>query len=146
MNRIYVCSPYRGDKEKNLKKACAYCKSIAFWGNLPVAPHLYFPQFLDDDNHDERMNGIKMGLELLKDCDAMHVYGNDITEGMEMEIRKAIELEIPIMFKDEDGKEIDHETAGVDERLSRKLKDAIREVDELSDVSGKVSRFWLFRG
>ena len=27
---VYVCSPYAGDVEENIRKACAYCRKSAF--------------------------------------------------------------------------------------------------------------------
>lgn len=57
---IYVCSPLRGDIEQNLKNARIYCRNIAkeYPDTIPLAPHLYCTQFLDDNHADERELGI----------------------------------------------------------------------------------------
>jgi hypothetical protein len=55
-------------------------------GNIPIAPHVYFTQFLDENSEEERTLGISMGIELLKMCDELRVCGDKITEGMKMEI------------------------------------------------------------
>lgn len=39
-----------------------------------------------------------MGLELLERVDALHVWGDKITEGMQMEIECAEEKGIPVMY------------------------------------------------
>ena len=95
MNRkryIYVCAPYRGDPIQlieNIKKTRKRCRDIIAEGHIPVAPQLYCPQFLDEQNPDEREIGLNIGLQALKYCDEIRVYGDTITEGMKGEIELA---------------------------------------------------------
>ncbi|EGA94889.1 hypothetical protein HMPREF9474_01240 [ [[Clostridium] symbiosum WAL-14163] len=105
--KIFICSPFRGDEEGNSVKAAGYCRRAYEEGHLPIAPHLLFPQFLNEDSLKERADGIAMGLELLFGCDEMWVFG-EATEGMEQEIRFAVEHDIHIWFKEnaEGGSEI----------------------------------------
>ena len=86
MKKVFICSPLRGDIEGNIKKAKEYCREEALKGNIPIAPHVYFTQFLDEMNDDERRLGIFMGIELLKQCDELRVCGDVISEGMRQEI------------------------------------------------------------
>ena len=88
--KIFICSPFRGDVEGNSEKAAGYCRRAYEEGHLPIAPHLLFPQFLNEDSLKERADGISMGMELLLDCDEIWVFGES-TEGMEQEIRFAVE-------------------------------------------------------
>lgn len=83
--KVFICSPFRGDMEGNAKKAAAYSRMACEKGYLPIAPHLLFPQFLQEGIEAERKLGIKMGLELLLCCDEVWVFG-EATEGMTMEI------------------------------------------------------------
>ena len=53
--KIFICSPYRGRIEENKKNAVSYARIAAMSGDIPVAPHLYFPSFLDDIIPSERM-------------------------------------------------------------------------------------------
>jgi len=99
MKKIFICSPYRGDVGNNRKKAAGYSRLVYDGGGLPVAPHLLFPQFLDEDNEKERKDGISMGLELLLECDEVWVFGK-ATEGMEQEIKFAVEHGKHVWFKD----------------------------------------------
>ena len=46
--KVFICSPFRGDMEGNARKAAAYCRMACEQGFLPVAPHLLFPQFLNE--------------------------------------------------------------------------------------------------
>ena len=86
---VYICSPYRGDVQKNTAVACKVCRIATTNGLVPIAPHLYFPRFLDDDNWYERDVGLKMGVALLKRCTEMWIIGTKVSEGMEFEIERA---------------------------------------------------------
>ena len=46
--KVFICSPFRGDMEGNARKAAAYSRMACEQGFLPVAPHLLFPQFLNE--------------------------------------------------------------------------------------------------
>jgi len=83
--KVFICSPFRGDMEGNAKRAAAYSRMACEKGYLPIAPHLLFPQFLQEGIEAERKLGIKMGLELLLYCDEVWVFG-EATEGMAVEI------------------------------------------------------------
>lgn len=83
--KVFICSPYRGDVRENTRRAEEYCRQAVQAGMLPIAPHLYFTRFLDDNETLERDAGISMGIELLSLCDFMYVYGTP-TEGMKKEI------------------------------------------------------------
>lgn len=96
---VYICSPCRGDIEKNISKAQGYCREAVelFPDVIPIAPHVYFTQFLDELNPDERALGMDMGIALLDICDEIWVYGiENPSEGMSREIEYAKEHEIPI--------------------------------------------------
>ena len=95
--RVYICSPFRGDYDANTKNARFYSRHAALQlGVIPIVPHLLFPQFLDDTVPEERALGLRFGLELLKLCDELWVYGDRISEGMKAEIEFAKELGIPV--------------------------------------------------
>ena len=97
--KIYVCSPLRGDIEQNIENAKLYCTYIVReFGYIPVAPHIYFTQFLDDNIDSEREFGIRAGLSLLPNCDELWYFGRNITEGMTEEIDLAMKLGIPAVF------------------------------------------------
>lgn len=85
MKKVFICSPYRGEVESNKAKARDYCRAAIKQGYLPIAPHLYFTEFLDDTYEKERVLGIAAGIELMSLCDEMWVYGEP-TEGMKQEI------------------------------------------------------------
>ena len=89
---VYICSPFRGDYEQNTEYARSYCEVILRYISdvIPLAPHLYFPQFLDDTDPDERELGLEAGLALLDICDEIWVYGiENPSEGMKAEIEHA---------------------------------------------------------
>ena len=96
---IYICSPCRGDMEKNITKAQGYCREAAeLWPDVvPIAPHVYCTQFTDDTIPAERELGMELGLALLDICDELWVYGiENPSEGMRREIEYAEAHGIPI--------------------------------------------------
>lgn len=91
---IYICSPCRGDMEKNITKAQGYCREVVelFPDVVPIAPHVYCTQFMDDTNPKERALGMELGISLLGICSELWVYGMDNpSEGMKAEIEYAKE-------------------------------------------------------
>jgi len=92
MNKlVFVSSPYRGNIGLNVAKAKAYCREVIEAGDVPFAPHLFFPQILDSDDQ-----GIALGLEVLARCDELMQCGEP-TPGMEIEIAFAREHGIPVV-------------------------------------------------
>ena len=51
---VYICSPYSGTITKNVKRARKFCRFALDIGAIPLAPHLLYPQFMDDENPEER--------------------------------------------------------------------------------------------
>ena len=97
MEIVFICSALRGDIEGNIAKANDYCRwAMVEHGVLPIAPHAYFTQFLDDHNEAERELGINAGLELLMGCSELWHFGDDITQGMEREINMANNLGLKV--------------------------------------------------
>ena len=105
--RVYICSPLKGDIERNMRKAELYCRFAFEKGFVPVAPHIYYPRFLDDRNKKERAAGLRYGLEEIWRCKELWVFGGHRSEGMKAEIKLATELEIPVRYFNDNLEEID---------------------------------------
>ena len=86
---VYICSPYAGDIETNVKAAQRYSRFAVDSGYLPIAPHLLFPQFLDDNKPDERDLGLQFGNALMDRCAEVWVFGSQVSRGMKAEIERA---------------------------------------------------------
>ena len=86
---VYICSPLSGDVEGNQEKAARYCRFAVDTGYIPIAPHLYFPRFMNDTNPRERDLAIFMDIVLLTKCAQLWVFGETISKGMGIEIEKA---------------------------------------------------------
>ncbi len=104
---VYICSPLRGDVTTNLRNARKYSRFAVKQGYLPLAPHLLFPQFLNDADENEREVGIYMGLVLLTKCKELWVFGDRLTEGMTRELKRAKWRGITIRYFSEDLEERD---------------------------------------
>ena len=99
MNKVFICSPYRGDKEKNLENAITYCKVAYIYDNIPIAPHVFFTRiFPDDDSWRDRYTGMKWGKELMRHCKEIWIFCNELTEGMIEEIEEAKKLGLKMKF------------------------------------------------
>jgi hypothetical protein len=101
---VYVCSPYRAydgrSVKDNVKVARLYCRYIAKAGFVPVAPHLFFPQFLEDGLTSERKEGLDLALLMLKSCQKVYVFkgpGDYTSQGMQTEIEIAHKLRIEVI-------------------------------------------------
>lgn len=86
---VYICSPYSGDVVANVENARRYSRFAVDSGYIPIAPHLLFPQFLDDENPKERALGLFFGNALMSKCSEVWVFGDFVSPGMEAEIRRA---------------------------------------------------------
>ena len=96
MKLIFICSPFKGDTENNVLKARRYCRFAMAQEHVPFAPHLLFPQFLDDTDPKEREQGISLGLTVLGYCHELWAFGAEVSHGMATEIAWAEKLNIPV--------------------------------------------------
>ena len=95
---VYICSPFSGDTEANTEKARKYCRHAVDKGCIPIAPHLFFPQFMSDESPQERNLAIFMDIVLLSKCAELWVFGETISKGMSVEIEKAKRKGQPIRY------------------------------------------------
>lgn len=104
---VYICSPFSGDIENNNKRTRAFCRFALDKGNIPLAPHLLFPQFMDDSNEQERDLAIFMDIILMGKCQEVWVLGDVISRGMSIEIEKAKKRRQPVRYFNKDFKEVE---------------------------------------
>ena len=83
---IYVCTPE--DKTKNPAQTKFACYLIAKHGHVPIAPRLYFPQFI-------QTNAGPLSEELLSICDEVWAIGST-TDSMKAEVEQATREHIPV--------------------------------------------------
>lgn len=99
MKKIYVCSRLSGDVENNIQKAKDYAKFIAKeCGAIPIAPQIYFSQFLDTAIPEEHAFQAMAGLLLLSECDELWYFGDSISQGMVRKIIAAKQQNIPVRY------------------------------------------------
>lgn len=131
--KIFVCSPYRPTSKTeecrkdelmaNINRAKTACRILTTLGFLPMAPHLYFTQFLKDEDAQERNTGMKLGMRWLEDADELWVFGNTISEGMAAEIEKAHELNKPVRNLPEPGRVVELLLKSISEQYHVPLDD-----------------------
>lgn len=104
---VYICSPLSGDIAGNTERARKYCRFALDKGQIPLAPHLMFPQFLDDEDPEERELALFMDVILLGKCSELWVFGDVVSEGMAAEIAVATKRRQPIRYFNSDLEEVD---------------------------------------
>lgn len=110
IKRIFVSSPLAGDYEENISKARTYCRWVISQGYMPLAPHVYYTNFLKDDSLLERQLGMDMGLHWLAESDELWVFKHyGVSQGMKVEIDMAKRLSIPIKYIDCDVEDLKYE-------------------------------------
>jgi hypothetical protein len=105
---VYICSPYAGDTKKNVRQARKYSRFAVSKGYIPLAPHLLFPQFLNDGNSQERKLGLFFGNVLMSKCAEIWVFGDSITNGMRSEIKYAQRKKYTLRYFTETLEEFNH--------------------------------------
>lgn len=95
---VYIASPLSGDVEANLGFARQACLNAMAQGATPFAPHLLYPQMLDDNDPAQRELGMRMGNQMLGLCDELWLCGDVISPGMARERELAEELDIPVQI------------------------------------------------
>lgn len=103
---VFICSPYAGDRERNAQRARAFCRFAVSEHCIPIAPHLLFPQFMEEDDPAQRRLGIFFGLVLQSKCREVWAFGGKITKGMSVELAKARERGLPIRYFTEECEEV----------------------------------------
>lgn len=86
---VFICSPYAGEVDENIRAARRYSRFAVDKGYIPIAPHLLFPQFLNDAAPNERQLGLFFGDALMSKCSEVWVFGSRVSAGMETEIKRA---------------------------------------------------------
>lgn len=105
MKLVYICSRYKPDEEHSVEfhraVAATACRVVISENMecMPIAPHLYFPNFMNDEEPVERRLALTYGKHILKQCQVMKVIVVDgiISEGMKEEIELAEGL-MPINY------------------------------------------------
>ena len=145
MRRVFVCSPYRGDVAANVALARAACREVLRLGDAPFAPHLLYPDLLDDDVPVERALGIEAGRRWLAMSHEVLVVG-PITAGMREEIATAEALGIPVRYAEPPGTPHTPERSGFVEWLRGMLPGAWEDRAVLAAIALVVVGFLLCPG
>ena len=105
---VYICSPYSyGCINDNIENARRYSRFAVDTHYVPIAPHLLFPQFMDDSLGEDRQTAMFMNLVLLSKCAQLWVFGSVRSEGMQQEIKWAKRRHMTIRHFTEELEEIE---------------------------------------
>ena len=98
MEKVFICSPYRGDVNKNLANAIRYCRKADDHCKVPIAPHVYFTRLFPVENWMSRTTGMIWGKDLMQYCTEIWIFCDELTEGMIEEIAEAKWLGLEMRF------------------------------------------------
>ena len=103
MKFVYICHPLAHPSiQINIQKVIQICTNIVKTSGkdvLPFAPHLYFPQFLQDNIEEERYLALEYDSFLIERCDEVWIFGDKFSLGMRADIKKARCKRKEIVFK-----------------------------------------------
>ena len=71
---VYICSPYSGDIAENVELARRFSAFAVAARQIPLAPHLHYPQFMDDADADARELAAFFNRILLSKCEQLWAY------------------------------------------------------------------------
>lgn len=99
---VYVVSPYKSNPWFNKIVTRRFCAWIANQKITPIAPHLLFPQFLNDTDEQIRSLAFDLNEELMSRVDEVWVLSGRISTGMCLEFDIARHLGKPVrLFHEE---------------------------------------------
>jgi len=100
MKRVLLESPYAGDVDRNVKYLKECLRDSLSRGEAPFASHAIYPLVLDDEDEEERRQGIDAGLAW-KEVAEGHIFYIDfgISRGMQYAIDYATDNNIKIEFR-----------------------------------------------
>lgn len=101
---VYICSPFSGDVPGNTQKAIRYSRFAVDSHAIPIAPHLLFPLFMDEET--ERDLAMFMDMVILGRCEELWVFGGMVSTGMKAEIDKAKRKNMTVRYFTDDLKEV----------------------------------------
>lgn len=112
MERVFLCTPLRGsppsifpnaaapDPRLNLEFARKCMTECLARGQAPFAPHLLYPQVLDDNEPKDRALGVAAGREWLAAAEAVECYvDRGVSDGMRSDLEEALRLHVPVNFR-----------------------------------------------
>ena len=103
---VYVCSPYAGAIDVNVTRARCYSRFVLTQRKIPITPHLLYPQFMDDNNPNERKIALSINKVLIGRCEELWVFGSKLSEGMQFEINYARGRGLLLRWFDENLQEV----------------------------------------
>lgn len=87
---IYICSPFKGNTTRNIRRAKEYSKWVYNQGHIPICVHIYLENATGlSEKKGDREELLRLGKEFLYLCEELWVFGDNISDGMDEEIKAA---------------------------------------------------------
>ena len=98
LQRVYICAPFEGRNTRSQEKIWWYCHFAKDHNCIPVAPYLYFPEFMNEMIEKERKQMEHFALCNMQQAQEVWVFGDVMTPAMKRELELANDLGINIRF------------------------------------------------
>lgn len=95
LERVYVCHPEAVDPRVTTRRVRRICRRLVANGQVPIAPQLYLPTFLEPEEH---ALALALRFELVGVSHELRVYGHTMTSEMRREIDHATAIGLPVRF------------------------------------------------
>lgn len=101
MKLVILESPYAGNRQTNIEYAHRAMLHALSLDESPIASHLLYTQFLDDNHPEQRVLGMRAGLAWYKVAEACVVYKDmGVSQGMSVGISVAKKNNVPVIFRE----------------------------------------------
>ena len=95
---VFICSPYAGNIRRNTERAREYCRFAVSKNCIPIAPHLLFPQFMEESRPTAAPPWHLFRTGLAEQVQGGVGIRAEHFKGMAVEIEKAHERGLPIRY------------------------------------------------
>jgi hypothetical protein len=96
LRKVYLCHPLASESRAAHHSLRQACREIVRGGCIPVCPQILFSVLLNEGL--ERDLALLVCTDLMRLCDEMRVYGAETTPDMQLEIKVANALSIPVRY------------------------------------------------
>ena len=95
--RVYICAPFDGRDTRSREKLWWYCQFAVEHGCIPVAPDMYYPEFmhLEFSKHQKEL-ARHFAIRDVSICQEIWAFGDKLTQDIKRKLQVAVSLGINV--------------------------------------------------
>ena len=95
--RVYICAPFDGRDTRSHEKLWWYCKFALEHGCIPVAPDMYYPEFMHSEfSEHQKELARRFALKDVSICREIWVFGDKLTPDIKKKLQVAVRYGINV--------------------------------------------------